>query len=178
MGMVGQIESIYGFPGSSVGKESACNTGDPGSIPGSGRSSGEGIGYPLQCSGTSLVAQLVKNRLQCRRPGFDPWVRKIPWRGKVYPFQYFGLENSMDCISPWGLKESHTTERLSLSCLEINFFLSSSSGTPMIQMLGRLTLSQRSLRLSSFLLILFLFCSLLHLFPPFCLPPHLIYLLP
>ena len=125
MGMVGQIESIYGFPGSSVGKESACNTGDPGSIPGSGRSSGEGIGYPLQCSGTSLVAQLVKNRLQCRRPGFDPWVRKIPWRGKVYPFQYFGLENSMDCISPWGLKESHTTERLSLSCLEINFFLAS-----------------------------------------------------
>ena len=29
----------------------------------------------------------------------------------------------MDCISPWGLKESHTTERLSLSCLEINFSL-------------------------------------------------------
>ena len=120
--MVGQIESIYGFPGSSVGKESACNMGDPGSISGSGRSSGEGIGYPLQCSWASLVAQLVKNRLQCRRPGFDPWVRKIPWRGKVYPFQYFGLENSMDCISPWDLKESHTTEQLSLSCLEINFF--------------------------------------------------------
>ena len=92
------ISLDWGFSDSSVGKESACNTGDPGSIPGSGRSSGEGIGYPLQCSGTSLVAQLVKNRLQCRRPGFDPWVRKIPWRGKVYPFQYFGLENSMDCI--------------------------------------------------------------------------------
>ena len=56
------------------------------------------------------------------------------------------------------------------------FFLSSSSGTPMIQMLGRLTLSQRSLRLSSFLLILF--ASLLHLFPPSYLPPHLSYLLP
>ena len=39
-----------GFPGSSVGKESACNAGDPGSIPGLGRSSGEGIGYPLQYS--------------------------------------------------------------------------------------------------------------------------------
>ena len=39
---------IYvGFPGGSAGKESACNTGDPGSIPGSGRSTGEGIGYPL-----------------------------------------------------------------------------------------------------------------------------------
>ena len=48
MGMVGQIESIYGFPGSSVGKESACNTGDPGSIPGSGSLLGEGTGgYPL-----------------------------------------------------------------------------------------------------------------------------------
>ena len=42
-------------------KESTCNVGDPGSIPGSGRSSGEGIGYPLQYSWTTLVAQLVKN---------------------------------------------------------------------------------------------------------------------
>ena len=40
-----------GFPGTSAGKESLCNTGDPGSIPGSGRSTGEGIGYPLQYSG-------------------------------------------------------------------------------------------------------------------------------
>ena len=46
---------------SSVGKESTRNAGDPGSIPGSGRSPGEGIGYPLQCSLVSLVAQLVKN---------------------------------------------------------------------------------------------------------------------
>ena len=50
-----------GFPDSSIGKESACNAGDPGSIPGSGRCTGEGIGYPLQCSWASLVAQLVKN---------------------------------------------------------------------------------------------------------------------
>ena len=42
---------ILGFPHSSVGKESACSAGDPGSIPGSGRSPGEGISYPLQCSG-------------------------------------------------------------------------------------------------------------------------------
>ena len=55
-------------------------------------------------------------------------------------------------------------------------FLSSSSGTPMIQMSRRFTLSQRSLRLSSFLLILF--SSLLHLLPPFYLLPHLSYLLP
>ena len=49
------------FPHSSVGKESACNAGDPTSIPGLGRSTGEGIGYTLQHSWASLVAQLVKN---------------------------------------------------------------------------------------------------------------------
>ena len=50
-----------GFPDSSVGKESACNAGNPSSIPGSGRSAAEGIGYPLQYSWASLVAQMVKN---------------------------------------------------------------------------------------------------------------------
>ena len=50
-----------GFPGSSAGKESACNARDPGSIPGCGRSPGEGIGYTLQYSWASLVAQMVKN---------------------------------------------------------------------------------------------------------------------
>ena len=43
------------FPGSSAGKESSCNAGEPGSIPGLGRSSGKGIGYPLQYSWASLV---------------------------------------------------------------------------------------------------------------------------
>ena len=50
-----------GFPDSSAGKESTCNAGDPGSIPGLERSAGEGIGYPLQHSWASLVVQLVKN---------------------------------------------------------------------------------------------------------------------
>ena len=50
-----------GFPDSLVGKEPACKAGDPSLIPGSGRSPGEGIGYPLQYSWASLVAQLVKN---------------------------------------------------------------------------------------------------------------------
>ena len=49
------------FPDSSVGKESACNAGDPSSIPGSGRFTGEGMGHPLKYSWASLVAQLVKN---------------------------------------------------------------------------------------------------------------------
>ena len=51
----------WGFPGSSVGKESACDAGDPSSVPGLGRSPGEGISYPLQYSWASLVAQMVKN---------------------------------------------------------------------------------------------------------------------
>ena len=50
-----------GFPDSSVGKESACNAGDPGSVPGSGRSPGDGIGSLLQYFWASFVAQLVKN---------------------------------------------------------------------------------------------------------------------
>ena len=91
--------SLWGFPQSSVGKESACNAGDPGSIPGSGRSPGEGIGYALQYSWASLVAQLVKNPPAMR----ETWVRSLCWedpleKGK-YPLQYSGLENSMDCIA-------------------------------------------------------------------------------
>src|SRR5574341_1295665 len=65
---------------------------------------------------------------------------------------------------------------ISSSIFSWSFFLSSSSGTPMIRMLLHLTLSQRSLRLSSFLLILF--SSLFHLFLPFYLLPHLSYILP
>ena len=53
--------TIIGFPGSSAGKVSTCNAGDTGLIPGLGRSAGEGIGYPFQCSGASFVAQLVEN---------------------------------------------------------------------------------------------------------------------
>ena len=56
-----QLGLIWGFPDSLVDKDSACNAGDPGSIPGSGRYPGEGTGYPLQYSWASLVAQLVKN---------------------------------------------------------------------------------------------------------------------
>ena len=51
----------WGFPGDSDGKESACNAGDLGLIPGLGRSPGEGIDYPLQYSWASVMTQLVKN---------------------------------------------------------------------------------------------------------------------
>ena len=63
------------FPGNSAGKESACNAGDPGSIPGSGRSPAEGIAYPLQYSWSSLVAQLVKNPPAM----WESWVRSLGW---------------------------------------------------------------------------------------------------
>ena len=60
---------------SSVGKESACNAGGPGSIPGSGISAGEEIGYPLQDSWASLVAQLIKNPPTMR----ETWVWSLGW---------------------------------------------------------------------------------------------------
>ena len=68
-----------GFPDNSVGKESTCKAGDPGSISGSGRSAGEGIGYPLQYSRASLVAQLVKN-LPARQ---ETWVQSLGWEDRL-----------------------------------------------------------------------------------------------
>ena len=64
-----------GFPHSSVGKEFACNAGDPGLSPGPERSAGEGIGYPLQYSWASLVAQLGKNPPSVR----EIWVQSLGW---------------------------------------------------------------------------------------------------
>ena len=76
-----------------------AHAGDPGSIPRSGRSSGEGIGYPFQCSWTSLVAQLVKNLPAMRETWVSiPGLGRSPGEGNGYPLQYSGLENSMDCI--------------------------------------------------------------------------------
>ena len=66
---------LWGFPGGSVGKESTCSSGDPGSIPGLGRSTGEEIGYPPQYSWASFVAQLVKNPPAMR----ETWVRSLGW---------------------------------------------------------------------------------------------------
>ena len=58
---ISHLYSQLGFQVSSAGKESSCKVGDPGLIPGLGRSAGERIGYPLQYSWAALVAQLVKN---------------------------------------------------------------------------------------------------------------------
>ena len=64
-----------GFPDSSVDKEFAYNARAPGAIPGSGRSAGEGTGYPLQYSWASLVAQLVKNPPAIQ----ETWARSLGW---------------------------------------------------------------------------------------------------
>ena len=73
-----------GFLGASAGQESTCNAGDPGSIPGSGRSPGEGMGYPLQYSWTSLVAQLVKNLPSMQETCFQSLGWEYPLeKGKV-----------------------------------------------------------------------------------------------
>ena len=64
-----------GFSHSSAGKESTSNAGDPGLIPGLERSTGEGVGYPLQYSWASLVTQLVKNLPAI----WETWVQSLDW---------------------------------------------------------------------------------------------------
>ena len=61
----------------------------------------------------SLVVQLVKIRLQCGRPGFDPWIGKIPWRRERLPTPVFWPGEFHGLYGPWGRKESNTTEQLS-----------------------------------------------------------------
>ena len=83
------------FPGSSAGKESACNAEDPRSIPGLRRCPGEGIVYPLQYSWGSLVGQTVKE-FACNMGdlGSIPGLGRSPERGHSNPLQYSCLENS------------------------------------------------------------------------------------
>ena len=83
------------FPSSSAGKESACNAGDPGSIPVLGSSPGERIGYPLQYSWASLVAQMVNNL-----PAM-PGLGRSPGKENGNPLQYSCLGNSMDRGAWW-----------------------------------------------------------------------------
>ena len=70
---IGEMWAIFGLPRWLSGKESTCNAGDPGSVPGLERSAGEGIGYPLQYSRASLVAQTTKNPPAIR----ETWVRSL-----------------------------------------------------------------------------------------------------
>ena len=93
-------------------------------IPGSGRSAGEGIGHPLQYSWFPLWLSWYRILLQCGRPGFNPWVRKISWRRKwqhtpvFLPGKSHGWR-SLVGYSPWGRKELDTTESLHFTSLRI-----------------------------------------------------------
>ena len=92
------------FPDSSVGKESACNAGDPGSIPGSGRSAGERIGTHSSILGLALWLSWSRIHLQCGRPGFNPRVGKIPWRRERLPTPVFWPGEFHGLYSPWVAK--------------------------------------------------------------------------
>jgi len=88
-----------GLPHRSVGKESTCKAGDPGSIPGLGRSAGERIGYLLQYSWAFLCGSAGKEFTSNEGDlGSVPGLGRSPGEGKGYPLPYSGLENSMDCI--------------------------------------------------------------------------------
>ena len=89
-----ELES--GLTPSSAGEESACNAGDPNSIPSLGTPTGEEIVYPFQDSWASLVAPLVENPPSMGRPGSIPGLGRSPGEGNGNPLQYSGLENSMD----------------------------------------------------------------------------------
>ena len=108
-----KMSMSMGFPHSSLGKESACNVGDPSSIPGLGRSAGEGIGYPLQYSWASLVAQLVKNPPAM----WETWFRSLGWEDLLEK----GKATDSSILAwriPWtvhGFAELDRTEQLSLS---------------------------------------------------------------
>ena len=93
------LQIPLGFPDSSVGKESACNAGDPGLIPGLGRSAGEGrdrlptpvfLGFPGGSAGKESV-------YDAGDLGSVPGLGRSPGEGKGSPLQYSGLKNSMDC---------------------------------------------------------------------------------
>ena len=115
---------LLGFSGSSVGKESTCKAGDPGSIPGSGKTPGEGISYPLQYSWASLVGQMVKNPPVL----WETWVRSLGWEDPLKESMVthssilawrMPRQGSLVGCSSWGHKESDTTEQLSPHMLPV-----------------------------------------------------------
>ena len=110
-----------GFLGSSADKESACNAGNPSSILGSGSSPGEGIGYPLQYSWASLVAQRLKHLPAL----WETWVQSLgqedsTGEGNGNPLLYSCLENPMDGGTWWATVHGVTKSWTRLS--DLTFF--------------------------------------------------------
>ena len=89
------IKGSSGFSDSSAGKESTCKAEEPSSIPGSGRSAGKGIGYPVQYSWAYLVAQMVKNLPAMQKT----WVQSLTWED---PLKGTATHSSiLACRIPW-----------------------------------------------------------------------------
>ena len=100
---------VFIFPDSSVGKESACNAGDPDLIPGWGRSTGEWIGYPVQYSWASLVVQLVKNTPAMQ----ETWVWSLGWedpleRESLSSIQFSSVPQSWHFVTSWTVASQAT----------------------------------------------------------------------
>ena len=133
-----------GFPDSSVGKESSCNAGDPGSIPGLGRSTGEGLGYPLQYSGLEnsmdcIIHGVTKSQTRqsnfhfpggsdgkesaCNAgdPGSVPGSGRSPGEVNGNQLQYSCLENSMDRGAWWATVHRVTKSQTLLSNYHSHF---------------------------------------------------------
>ena len=103
------LRPFLGFPGSSAGEESTCNAGDSGLIPGLGRSAGE-VRIPTPVFlGFSCGSAGKESACNVGDLGLIPGLGRSPAEGNSYPFQYSGLENSMD-NSPWGRKEPDVTK--------------------------------------------------------------------
>ena len=106
---------FYTFPGSSAGEEYTCNPGDPSSIPGSGRSPREGVGYPLQYSWASLVAQMVKNppamqKIWDRSLGWEnPLEKAMATHSSILAWRIPHEQRSLVGYGPRGHKESDTS---------------------------------------------------------------------
>ena len=95
-----------GYPCGSAGKESACNAGDLGLIPGVGRSPGKGKGYPLQYS--CLENPMDGGAWQATVHGVTKNQTGLSDFTSYHPLQYSDLENSMDCIVHGGVTKSQT----------------------------------------------------------------------
>ena len=109
------VRTQWSFPGKSAGKESTCNAGDPGSIPGLGRSPREEIGYPLQYSWASLMAQIVKNQPAAQETWVWSLVGKIPWRRAWQPTPVF-----LSGESPWTEEPGGLQSMVAQSCTQLS----------------------------------------------------------
>ena len=110
-----------GFSGDSVVKNPPTNSGDSGSFPESGRSPEKEMATHSSILPSSFLKDFPggsackKIHLQCGRPGFYPWVGKIPWRRERLPTPVFWPGEYNGLHRPWGCKKSNTNEQFSLS---------------------------------------------------------------